>query len=110
MAVCVDPNDFQGLWNIEQTEGLDLIDPALIVRQADPRVSLSRELWAHLVSVSHHGDLAVDGGPSFEDTNDGKDLLLHIGAEGKGLGRVTYRVAGTTPEFILVERIDDQQA
>lgn len=79
----------------------------LIVRKADERVALDRKLWQHLVDVAYHEALLVDGGPEFEDSEDGKNLLLHIGTEGAGLGRVTYRVAEARHDWILVERVRD---
>lgn len=103
MSTCVDPQDFQGEWRIEQKDGFN---PRLIVHQADKRVSLSRELWAHLVDVAYHEALLVDGGPCIHETDD--ELFMDIGKAGEGLGRVTYRVAGVTPQWILVERVDEQ--
>lgn len=75
----------------------------LVVNQADERVAFSAELWKHMLSVSEHPEWQVEGGPELVNGN-GFPVLL-IGTEGQGLGRVSYQLAGTDGEYVLLQRV-----
>lgn len=77
----------------------------LIVRKADEKVAVERRFWGHLVDVAYHEALMCEGGPCFEDTEDGKELRLSVGIENEGVGRVTYRVAKAQRDWILLEKV-----
>lgn len=83
----------------------DTENDRMFVRRAGERVAIERRFWGHLVDVSHHEALVVEGGPTFEDTEDGKSILMHIGVENEGDGRVTYRLAKMTREWALLEKV-----
>lgn len=74
-------------------------DDRLVVERADRRIAMTRTLWMHLDSVSYHPDKQVLGGPSRGG------LLLSLGVADDGMGRVTYRYAGTDGDYVLLEMV-----